>query len=280
MSADSTPAARPRSEPGRHKSAIGTDHTSGGVRDRFQAESPIRLYQDLVVGRRSWGSTFRHELLAELLARVPGAVGLVARKVLWPTLFKEVGRSVVWGYGISLQHPGKMRIGEGVRIDDDCYLSARGAETGEFVMGAETIVSRGSIIASKRGELSLGRRANVGAGCALYSCGGLRIGRDCLLAANCYVGGGSYNPDGRADIPMSEQSVPAEGVEIGDDCWLGVGVTVLDGVRIGRGSVIAAGAVVTEDIPPMTIAGGLPARVIRRRDVDAEMETGGEGGMG
>ena len=53
---------------------------------------------------------------------------------------------------------------------------------------------------------------------------------------------------------------------IEDDCWLGTGAKVLDGVRIGRGCVIGAGAVVTKDIPPYSIAVGVPAKVIGRRD--------------
>jgi acetyltransferase-like isoleucine patch superfamily enzyme len=53
---------------------------------------------------------------------------------------------------------------------------------------------------------------------------------------------------------------------IEDDCWLGDGVKVLDGVTIGRGSVIGAGAVVTKDIPPFSVAVGVPARVIKTRD--------------
>jgi acetyltransferase-like isoleucine patch superfamily enzyme len=53
---------------------------------------------------------------------------------------------------------------------------------------------------------------------------------------------------------------------IEDDCWLGDGVKVLDGVTIGRGSVIGAGAVVTKDIPPFSVAVGVPARVIKSRD--------------
>ena len=52
-------------------------------------------------------------------------------------------------------------------------------------------------------------------------------------------------------------------MEIGEDCWLGLGVTVLPGVTIGKGCVIAAGAVVAKDVPPFSLAGGVPAKVIR-----------------
>ncbi|MBA2748254.1 MAG: acyltransferase, partial [Tatlockia sp.] len=56
-----------------------------------------------------------------------------------------------------------------------------------------------------------------------------------------------------------------QGVVIEDNCWLGYGVKVLDGVTIGEGSVIGAGAVVTKDIPPYSVAVGVPAKVVRSR---------------
>lgn len=55
----------------------------------------------------------------------------------------------------------------------------------------------------------------------------------------------------------------AKPVEIGEDCWLGIGVTVLPGVTIGKGCVVAAGAVVTKDVAPFTLVGGVPAKLIR-----------------
>jgi acetyltransferase-like isoleucine patch superfamily enzyme len=65
--------------------------------------------------------------------------------------------------------------------------------------------------------------------------------------------------------PMNSQGVTSKGIVIENDCWLGTGVKVLDGVRIGRGSIIGAGAVVTKDIPPYSIAVGVPAKVIGQR---------------
>jgi acetyltransferase-like isoleucine patch superfamily enzyme len=64
---------------------------------------------------------------------------------------------------------------------------------------------------------------------------------------------------------VDEQGVSHEGIYIEDDCWIGGGVIILDGVRIGCGSVIGAGSVVTRSIPPNSVAIGVPARVVRSR---------------
>ena len=68
-----------------------------------------------------------------------------------------------------------------------------------------------------------------------------------------------------SNIPMIEQDVVEKDVIIGDDVWIGAGVIILPGCKIGNGVVIAAGAVVTKDIPDNVIVGGIPAKVIKKR---------------
>jgi acetyltransferase-like isoleucine patch superfamily enzyme len=65
--------------------------------------------------------------------------------------------------------------------------------------------------------------------------------------------------------PIVEQPITAKGIRIGSDVWLGTQVTVVDGVTVGDGAVIGAGSVVTHDVPPRTVAVGVPARVLRKR---------------
>jgi acetyltransferase-like isoleucine patch superfamily enzyme len=63
---------------------------------------------------------------------------------------------------------------------------------------------------------------------------------------------------------FSMQGITAEGIIIEDDVWLGASAVVTDGVRIGTGAVVAAGAVVTKDVPPHTVVAGIPAKVIKQ----------------
>ena len=227
--------------------------------------SALQAYLDLQVGDTGLLGLAKYELLASFGAILPGAVGLVFRKLFWPRLFADCGRGVVWGRNVVLRHPGKMSIGEGVLVDDHCFFDAKGSSDGAFRIGRDVLVSRGCVVSGKGGDLDVGDRVNIGVGCQIWSMGGLTIEADCRLAGNCYVGGGAYDPDGPVDVPISEQAVVPEPVSIESDCWLGAGVVVLAGVTIGRGSIVGAGSVVTRDLPPYSIAVGAPAKVIRRR---------------
>jgi acetyltransferase-like isoleucine patch superfamily enzyme len=242
------------------------DDPATAARSATQAgRGAIGAYMDLVVGARSWPRLLQYELISCWLAGIPGALGLALRRALWRHLFHYSGRGVVWGRDIALRHPGKMDIGDAVVIDDHCQLDAQGCAQGEFSIGAGTLISRGCIVSGKDGPLTIGPRVNIGAGCILYASTELRIGADTMLAAMCYIGGGRYTTRGRTDIPIASQPVPRLGVVIEDDCWLGAGVIVIDGVRIGRGSVIAAGAVIMKDVAPYSVVAGVPGRLVATR---------------
>jgi acetyltransferase-like isoleucine patch superfamily enzyme len=112
--------------------------------------------------------------------------------------------------------------------------------------------------------ISIGRDCFIGEANVIRGQGGVTIGNDVytgplvqILAVN------HVHTD--PNVPIREQGITAQGITIEDDVWLAAGAIVLDGVRIGRGSVIGAGAVVTGDIPPYSIAVGSPARVVKDR---------------
>jgi acetyltransferase-like isoleucine patch superfamily enzyme len=244
-----------------------TDDSIGLARIREgRPASAVAAYQDLVVGSRSWLALLRHELLVAWGGLLPGAAGLALRQLTWRAgLFGNCGRRTVWGRNVTLWHPRNMWIGDGVAVDEGCVLDARGCAPGGFRLAEGVLISRGSIVSGKDGSLAIGARANIGAGCVMYASTKLEIGADTMLAAQCYVGGGRYAVHGRTDLPMAEQPEPRLGVVIEDDCWLGAGAVVVDGVRIGRGSVVGAGAVVTRDVEPLSIVTGVPARQVATR---------------
>lgn len=112
-------------------------------------------------------------------------------------------------------------------------------------------------------KVSLGDRSGIGVNAKIH--GACTIGNQVMMGENCTIITRNHRFD-RTDIPMMDQGFEDERpVSIGSDVWIGDNVTILPGVHIGDGCVIGAGAVVTRDIPPYTIAAGVPARVIRNR---------------
>jgi acetyltransferase-like isoleucine patch superfamily enzyme len=120
------------------------------------------------------------------------------------------------------------------------------------------------------GSLQIGENTSVQPRCQFSAYkSAIQIGSNVLIAPNC-----AFYPYDHAiapDLPIAKQPLQTKGgIAIEDDVWLGFGVIVLDGVRIGKGAVIGAGAVVTQDIPEGAIALGVPARVVKLRSSLAE----------
>jgi acetyltransferase-like isoleucine patch superfamily enzyme len=114
------------------------------------------------------------------------------------------------------------------------------------------------------GDIDIGVNCSVNPYCVLYGLGGLKIGDNVRIAAHTVIVPANHTFDDPS-IPICRQPETKKGIIIEDDVWIGAGCRILDGVRIGRGSVIGAGSVVTKSIPEMSVAVGVPARVIRRR---------------
>lgn len=115
-------------------------------------------------------------------------------------------------------------------------------------------------------RIEIGARAAIGANCHLWGGPGrgrIIIGDDVLLAPEVLLVASTYRiNDGQ---PVTKQPMDEADIIIGDDVWIGARAIVLQGVRIGDGAVVAAGAIVREDVPPFAIAAGVPARVVGQR---------------
>ena len=85
-----------------------------------------------------------------------------------------------------------------------------------------------------------------------------------MMSPNCAFIASNHVTE-RTDIPMNRQGGISKAIYVGNDVWIGFGVIVLSGVHIGDGSIIAAGAVVAKDVPPYSVVGGVPAKVIQYR---------------
>lgn len=236
-------------------------------REVFDAtRSKRHKYQQLIVGLPGWNALLRYEIVTTLSKRAPGALGLWLRSILYPRLLGSCGRNVFFGNDVTLRHPHKIRIGDDVVIDDGCVLDAKGASNDGITIGNGVFIGRQTIVTTKDGDIVLEDGVNVSAFCMIFSASHVRCGHNTLIAAYSYLVGGGHDL-ARTDIAIIEQARPSRGIGIGPNCWLGAGVTVIDGVTIGRDVVIGANSVVTKDVEEFSVAAGSPTSIIRARNV-------------
>lgn len=112
-------------------------------------------------------------------------------------------------------------------------------------------------------SLEIGDRSGIGENCVITN--KVIIGNDVMMAREVLINPGNHNFSDTT-IPMNKQgAAPKRCVIIEDDVWIGSRAILMPGVKIGHGSIIAAGAVVTHDVPPFSIIGGVPAKLIKSR---------------
>lgn len=133
----------------------------------------------------------------------------------------------------------------------------------KFSLGAKSVIEDFSTVNNGVGDVFIGDNTLIGIGNVII--GPVTIGNNVILAQNIVASG--LNHEYRdPDTPIHMQPVTTAAIVIEDDCWIAANVVITAGITIGKHSVIAAGAVVTKDIPPYSVAVGNPARVIKRYD--------------
>lgn len=157
------------------------------------------------------------------------------------------------------------KIGNFIRIGRWSRLQAWPGGTlkigNHFSLGESAVIENGFGINGKRGEIIIGDNVGIGAFSFISCPGRVEIGKDCIIGQYLSIHAQNHVFEGPGLIRL--QGTTETGVKIGCNCWLGAKVTILDGVSIGDGSVIAAGAVVTQSFGPRSIIAGCPARLVR-----------------
>ena len=150
----------------------------------------------------------------------------------------------VWMRSISVRRQwSDITLGAGVGLDHGVVLFCSGApKRDKLHIKAETYVNRYTIFdAHER----------------------LEIGARCMIGPQCFLTDANHGM--ARNLPINRQPVDLRPVIVEDEVWIGAGVCVLPGVRIGQGAVIGAGAVVTRDVAPFAVVAGVPGRVLRNR---------------
>ena len=238
--------------------------------------SPLSKYQDVVVGSRSF-LFFLYFEWCMLLGIIPGAAGFVLRKIFWSRLFGSCGTGVNFGAHSIIRHPGKIHLGDNVVISEGCILDGRGEEGSESIrLGESVILSNNVTLSCKNGSIRIGKNTGINTGAIVQSTNQcpVVIGEDGIIGQmSLVVGGGNYNTD-RLDVLIREQGIKDDGgVIIEENVWIGANVTVLGGVTVERGSILAAASVMTKSVPAYSVCRGVPAVVVKNRQ-DTNEEAG------
>ncbi|OKH28819.1 hypothetical protein NIES1031_02670 [Chroogloeocystis siderophila 5.2 s.c.1] len=206
---------------------------------------------------------WKEAVVITLVGWVPLSLGRSLRGLIYRSIFAQFGNAVQIKSGVELIHTSGITIGNKVKIDRGVSLRNEG-QNSIIRLGNSVKLDLGVIIKThSNSEIEIGDCTYIGP----YTCLSgkyIKIGKDCRIASHLgiYANNHTFIDPNRK---IKEQGSTYKGIVIEDDCWLASGVRIVDGVTVGQGSVIGAGAVVTKDVPPYSIAVGVPAKVIKSR---------------
>jgi len=153
--------------------------------------------------------------------------------------FGKLGKHVVFGKILEIRNPKKLFIGSNIQI------------------------LRGVILRPGKNKIIIGDYTAINP----YTCifGDVKIGKYCMIAPNVMIAGGNHDIDDISVPMMKSGKSTNKGIILEDDVWIGANSVILDGVKIEKGAVVAAGSIVTKSIVSYDIVAGNPARVINNR---------------
>jgi acetyltransferase-like isoleucine patch superfamily enzyme len=230
-----------------------------------EGKSGFRKYRELTYGTLPPARALLAECVTFCFGSMPGGLGLWVRSKLYRCLFGSIGRKVFFGRNVTLRHAHKIRLGDGVIVDDGAVLDAKGETNAGIAIGDNVYIGRNTIVYCKNGDIRIGRNVNISANCQVYSSNALTLGPDTVIGAFTYLlSGGAYDYRDTTRTFAEQSGMETKGpLTIGANCWIGAHVSVLDAACVGDHCVLGAGAVVTRPIPANSIAVGVPARVVK-----------------
>jgi len=209
----------------------------------------------------------------------PAVNGMALLSFIWTTVWSLV-RGLIWifhgkqpgmaihGKGVEIYNSPKISFGKYLKLGNHTFLSALGTE-GITLGNNVGIGAYSRLVVSQSFDnpgtfIRIGNHVGIGEFAYLGGAGGLEIGDECIIGQ--YF---SCHPENHiaedSTVSIRHQGVTRKGIKIGSNCWIGSKVSILDGVEIGDGCIIAAGAVVNKSFPANCVLGGVPAKMIKSR---------------
>ena len=182
------------------------------------------------------------QIYISITSSIPTEIGIRLRAVAYRPLFKKCGRNLRVDSGVTILGFRNISLGDNISIMKNSYIYAH--DGGELTIGD---------------NFTLNTNSQLGA-----SFGKIIIGSDCAIAPNCLLRASNHKFD-NPDIPFRKQGHTYGEIILEDDIWIASNSVITADTVIGRSSIIGAGSVVTKDIEPYSIVGGVPAKLIRKR---------------
>lgn len=180
------------------------------------------------------------EFWIALFSWIPTPIGILARLVAWHWFFASCG-TVRFAPGQTIAAMRNIYLGSNTRIGKGCFLTAA---SGKLYISDNVAISPCVHIGADNGLVKIGAHTAIGPGTVIRA---------------------SNHAFARADLPIISQGHTPGTIIIEEDVWIGANCVITPDVRIGKGAIIGAGAVVTKNVEPFTIVGGVPAKEIGSR---------------
>ena len=176
------------------------------------------------------------------LSSIPTEIGVRLRALAYRPLFKRCGKNLRVDSGVTILGFKNISLGDNISIMKNSYIYAH--DNGELTIGDNFTINTNSQLGASFGKIV--------------------IGNNCAIAPNSVLRASNHRFD-NLDIPFREQGHTYGEIILEDDIWIASNSVITADTRIGRSSIIGAGSVVTKDVEPYSIMGGVPARLIRKR---------------
>ena len=192
----------------------------------------------------------------------------VVRGLFLKPFLKSSSGLLFIGHNVCVRHGYQLSTGKNLILENNVSinaLSTNGITFGDHVsIARDSILFCTGVIAQKGTGITIGHRTGISARAYIAGQGGVSIGNDVIMGPNVQIFSENHNFSD-LNLTIKEQGVNKQGVSIGNNCWLGAGATILAGVIIEDGCVVAAGSVVNKSVPANSIVAGVPAKVIKSR---------------
>lgn len=182
--------------------------------------------------------------LNTIFSSIPGKMGIYIRGKYLRGRFKKCGYAPAFAMNLDLEGLKYVEVGNRITVSSYCSIYAH--NNGTIKIGNNFSMNRNSCLGASEG-------------------GEILIGNDVLIAQNVVIRASNHEFKS-IDIPINQQGHRGGKIIIEDNCWIAANVVITSNITIGAHSIVAAGAVVTSNVEPFSIVGGVPARLIKKRN--------------